>query len=404
MKTIAIIGGGASGIAAALSAKKANPAAHVVLLEGLDRIGKKILATGNGRCNLCNSDISSTHYHSHDFRQLREFISHMPSQMTIDFFRSYDLMCITGDNGRMYPYCNQATMVLDILVLSLKRAHIEVRCCAKVMSIKRKNTRFLISTDNDTLLADRVILSTGGRAAPKQGITGTGYQLAEALGHSCTKLMPQLVPLQCSNMPKGLKGIRVTGALRLLDDKQIVGEEIGEVQLTDYGLSGIPTLQLSCLLETCRTPYLSLDFFPSVPESELVKTIYSQLQRHNSESLETALLGSIQKKVLFSLLKTAHIGPLSRSADSLTVNDIKKIVKTMKNWTLPVTGTLSWDHAQVTGGGIPLSEIQQDFSSKRCPGLYLTGEILDVSGDCGGFNLHWAWCSGITAGTTAATV
>lgn len=403
MKTIAIIGGGASGIAAALSAKRTDPTARVILFEGLDRIGKKILATGNGRCNLGNADISSLHYHSHDLSQLNEFISRMPSQMTTDFFRSLDLMCVTGDMGRMYPYCHQATMVLDILVLSLKRADVEVRCSTKITNIKKANRQFLISTDNgNTFLADRVILSTGGQAAPKQGVTGMGYQLAKILGHSCTPLTPQLVPLQCGKMPKGLKGVRVTGALKLLNGKQIVGEEIGEVQLTDYGLSGIPTLQLSCLLESCHTPYLSFDFFPSLSESELTKAVYLQLQHHDSESLETALLGSIQKKVLFSLLKSAHIEPLSRRADSLTQNEIKRLVRIMKNWELPVTGPLSWEHAQVTGGGIPLSEIRQDFSSKCCPGLFLTGEILDVSGDCGGFNLHWAWCSGITAGTTAA--
>lgn len=405
MKTIAIIGGGASGIAAALSAKKTDPHAHVVLFEGLDRIGKKILATGNGRCNLGNSDISSRHYHSHNSEELDEFISQMPSQMTVDFFRSLDLMCVDGDMGRMYPYCHQAAMVLDILVLSLKRAGVEVRCGTKITGIKKANGHFLVSADHENpLRADQVILSSGGRAAPKQGITDTGYHLAKTLGHSCTPLMPQLVPLQCDNMPKGLKGVRVTGALKLLDGKQVIGEEIGEVQLTDYGLSGIPTLQLSCLLEECRDPYLSFDFFPSFTESELVQAISLQLRQHKSESLETALLGSIQKKVLFSLLKAAHIEPLSRRADSLTMNDVKKLVQIMKSWKLPVTGTLSWDHAQVTGGGIPLSEIQPDFSSKRCSGLYLTGEILDVSGDCGGYNLHWAWCSGIIAGTSAAKV
>lgn len=403
MKTIAIIGGGASGIAAALTAKKTDPTARVVLFEGLDRIGKKILATGNGRCNLGNSNISSKHYHSHSLGQLDKFISHMPSQMTVEFFHSLDLMCVTGDMGRMYPYCHQATMVLDVLLMSLKRADIEVHCSTKVNNIKKANGYFLISTcNNDLLRADRVVLSAGGKVAPKQGITDTGYQLAQALGHSCTPLMPQLVPLQCGNMPKGLKGVRVTGSLKLLDGKQVIGEEFGEVQLTDYGFSGIPTLQLSCLMGECHTPYLSLDFFPSVTEVELFQILCIQLQHHNSESLETALLGSIQKKVLFSLLKTAHIEPLSRRADSLTQNDIKKLVNIMKNWKLPVTGTLSWDHAQVTGGGIPLSEIRQNFSSKCCSGLYLTGEILDISGDCGGFNLHWAWCSGIIAGTSVA--
>jgi predicted Rossmann fold flavoprotein len=401
--TIAIIGGGASGIAAALSAKRTNTKAHVILLEGLDRVGKKILATGNGRCNLGNADITAKHYHSHDAKRLRELLKSMPSEMTVDFFRSIDLMCATEEMGRIYPYCRQAAMVLDILQLALSRAEIDVRCGQQVTGIQQKKGRFLLRIeDQPSVQADKVILACGGKAAPKQGVTGIGYLLAQSLGHSATKLFPHLVPLQCTNMPKGLKGIRVEGELSLLDESKRIGAELGEIQLTDYGLSGIPAMQLSCLLDRCRKPVLQLDFFPTLSETELLQMLKQQIARNRKETLETALLGTIQKRVLFALLKQLHIEPLSRKADSLSEKEIMRLARTLKSWTLPVTGTLTWEQAQVTGGGVPLSEIHEDFSSCKCNGLYLTGELLDVSGDCGGYNLHWAWCSGIIAGTAAA--
>ena len=402
-REIAIIGGGASGMAAALSAARTDPGAHIILTEGLDRVGKKILATGNGRCNLGNEDISPAHYHSRSPERLENLLAQMPSARTVDFFRSLDLMCATEEMGRIYPYCRQAAMVLDVLVLALERAHIDVRCGQTVTGIQHKKGRFQLRFENaPTVTADRVILAVGGKAAPKQGVTGVGYLLSQALGHSCTKLAPHLVPLQCAGMAKGLKGIRVQGALELLDGGERIAREIGEIQLTDYGVSGIPALQLSCHVDRCQNPAVRLDFFPHLTEADLRRYLRDQLRRHGDEPLETTLLGTLQKRVLFAMLKAARIEPLSRRADSLSVKEIERLTKLLKGWTLPVTGTLAWEQAQVTGGGVPLSEIADDFSSLRCEGLYLTGEVLDVSGDCGGYNLHWAWCSGLIAGEAAA--
>ena len=403
-KEIAIIGGGASGIAAALSAARTAPCSHIILLEGLDRVGKKILATGNGRCNLGNEDISPSHYHSRSPERLEALLAQMPSTRTTDFFRSLDLLCATEEMGRIYPYCRQAAMVLDVLLLALERAGVDIRCGQTVTGIQHKKGRFQLRLENTpSVTADRVILAAGGKAAPKQGVTGVGHLLAQSLGHRCTPLSPHLVPLKCAGMPKGLKGIRVQGALELLDGSTRVAREVGEIQLTDYGVSGIPALQLSCHMDRCSAPVLRLDFFPSLPEADLRRMLREQLRRHGSEPLETALLGSLQKRVLFAMLKNARIEPLSRRADTLSVKEIERLSRLLKDWTLPVTGTLTWEQAQVTGGGVPLDEINDDFSSRRCDGLYLTGEMLDVSGDCGGYNLHWAWCSGLIAGAAAQT-
>lgn len=405
---ILILGGGAAGLAAALSAAQANPDASITVLEGLDRIGKKLLATGNGRCNLGNEFISPEHYHTQSPERLEQLLAPMDTARTLDFFESIGLYCTTEDMGRIYPYSKQAVMVLDVLRLALQRQGIRIVCGCKVTEItRRKNTFVVTSSDGQTFHADRVILTTGGKAAPKQGTDGSGYPLVRSLGHRCTQCYPCLVPLQCkSNVLKGLKGIRVTCRTTLTVDRKKAAEELGELQFTDYGLSGIPALQLSCHLAPLSDGAncaVRIDLFPDWSYDDLRTRIQQRIRTYPQEPLETAFLGLINKRIFYAVLKTCAIEPLSRTADTLSKKELDRLLSALKGWPFPVTGTLSWDHAQVTGGGVPLTEIDDSFASKRCPGLYLAGEILDVAGDCGGYNLHWAWCSGMTAGTAAAT-
>lgn len=407
MNRIIIIGGGAAGISAAISAAQTNPDAQITILEGLDRIGKKILATGNGRCNLTNEYITPEHYHSQQPEHLRELLTQMSTARTLNFFQSIGLYCTSEDMGRIYPYCKQAAMVLDVLLLALKRYHIHVICRCKAVDIDTRKKTFIVKTENDQkYYADAVILTAGGKAAPKQGTSGTSYPLAVKMGHRYARLYPCLVPLQCkSSVLKGLKGIRVTCHSILYHGKQRLSEELGEIQLTDYGLSGIPALQLSCWMATPakETDYtISLDLFPDWSYDDLRSLIQQRIRSHPEETLENFLLGLINKKILYAVFKTLSIEPLSRIASSLSKQDIDRLISTLKGWKFPVTGTLSWDHAQVTGGGIFLSEVDDNFASRQQKGLYLAGEILDAAGDCGGYNLHWAWCSGITAGKAAA--
>ena len=204
-------------------------------------------------------------------------------------------------------------------------------------------------------------------------------------------------------MLKGLKGIRVTCHTALYRGKQKLSEELGEIQLTDYGLSGIPALQLSCWMDNKDADYTArLDLFPDWSYDDLRSLIQQRIREFPNEPLETFLLGLIHKKILYAVCKTCSLEPLSRTAGSLSRQEMDLLVSTLKGWKFPVTGTLSWDHAQVTGGGVFLQEINDDFSSRRQPGFYLAGEILDAAGDCGGYNLHWAWCSGMAAGEAAA--
>ncbi len=405
MNRLLIIGGGAAGMAAAIRAAQTNPEAQITILEGLDRVGKKILATGNGRCNLTNAYITPEHYHSQDPARLEQLLSRMDTQRTLTFFQSIGLYCMEEDMGRIYPYCKQAAMVLDILLLALQRYHIHVVCNCRVTDITASKKGFTVTAENGTTYrGDAVILTAGGRAAPKQGTSGTSYPLAVKMGHRYARLYPCLVPLQCrSNVLKGLKGIRVTCHTALYRGKQKLSEELGEIQLTDYGLSGIPALQLSCWMDNKDADYTArLDLFPDWSYDDLRSLIQQRIREFPNEPLETFLLGLIHKKILYAVCKTCSLEPLSRTAGSLSRQEMDLLVSTLKGWKFPVTGTLSWDHAQVTGGGVFLQEINDDFSSRRQPGFYLAGEVLDAAGDCGGYNLHWAWCSGMAAGEAAA--
>lgn len=408
MKQILIIGGGAAGLAAALTAKRYAPEANVTILERLDRVGKKILATGNGRCNLTNMQAGMPHFYSSDRGALKAMLQGMEPKVVLDFFRALGLLCEEEDEGRVYPYCKQASMVLDVLLQALERANIAVHCNSAVASICRNKGKFAVNTaDGNRFLADRVILTCGGKAAPKLGSDGSGYALTKALGHSCTPLVPALVALKCDmNSLGGLKGIRASAELTLLANDHVLGQESGELQFTEYGLSGIPAMQLSGRLSRLRKGEKCtalVDLFPQWEEETLFRELKVRQKQASGETLETFLLGTIHKRLAFAVLKSAGLQPLSRPVSGLTNGELHRLAETLKAWRFVVTGTQGWDAAQVTGGGIPLQEVDgSTMESKRMAGLYLAGEILDVTGDCGGFNLHWAWCSGIRAGHAAA--
>lgn len=408
MKQILIIGGGAAGLAAALTVARQEPDVKVTVLERLDRVGKKILATGNGRCNLTNLQEGIKHFYSSDRAALKNLLNGMEPNVVLSFFRSIGLLCQEEDEGRVYPYCKQASMVLDVLLRALEQAKIDVQCGCTVTEIGRNKGKFGVKTaDGRTVPADAVILTCGGKAAPKLGSDGSGYALARKLGHTCTPLYPALVALKCDmNGLGGLKGIRAQAGLKLMAGEHILGHDMGELQFTEYGLSGIPAMQLSGRLSKLRKGEKCtavVDLFPQWQEEGLFRELKERQKASPSGVLENLLLGTVHKRLAYAVLKTAGLQPLSRANSSLTAGELYRLAETLKNWRFPVTGTQGWDAAQVTGGGIPLREVEPDTMLSRIqPGLYLAGEILDVTGDCGGFNLHWAWCSGIRAGRAVA--
>lgn len=397
-----IAGGGASGLAAALTA--AGAGARVLVLERMDRVGKKILATGNGRCNLTNLEIDAARYHSRNRAALSSILARMPAQNTIGFFGELGLLCSAPEDGKIYPYCFQASMVLDCLLAAMRRRGVSTALNFDVTAVEPQDGGFIVKgADGRHVAARRVILAGGGMAAPKLGGTGALYQAARSLGHSVTPLYPCLVPIKCKNaFAGGLKGIRVRARAALICGARSVGAQTGELLFTDYGLSGIPAMQLSCLLWKPGAPYeIHVDFFPDWEPARLAA--FLDARRDACETLEEWLLGTIPKRVGYAVMKSAGLAPLSRPTAGLDAAQTAALVRALKAWTFEVTGPLSWEQAQTTGGGVPLSEIDPDTCmSRRQKGLFLTGELLDATGDCGGFNLHWAWNTGILAGRAAA--
>lgn len=405
MSELVIIGGGASGLAAAISAAQANPKLSITILEGLDRVGKKILATGNGRCNLTNEELSPVHYHSSDRKALTSFLAQMPLSMTMDFFGQLGLVCATEDMGRVYPYSRQASTVLDVLLQALEQYHIQVICNCKVTHLRPNKGRFqILCQSGQRFSADRVILTGGGMAAPKQGSDGSTLSIAKSLGLPVQPVYPCLTAFRCTNpAQKGLKGVRANGKLTLMEPDHVIASEVGEIQFTDYGLSGIPAFQLSChWKQEFKNSVLEVDLVPQFHQQQLKDYLSYWAKASCTQSLEHFLPGLIHKKLLYALTKQVGLSPLSRSVASISSGELTKLAHILKHWSFPVTGTLDWAQAQVTGGGIALGSINSDFSVKHQPGLFLAGELLDAVGDCGGYNLHWAWCSGILAGRAAA--
>lgn len=406
MKQIVIVGGGAAGLAAAITAAREAPEARVIVLERLDRVGKKILATGNGRCNLTNMGAGPGHYFSVGRRPPQAVLEGMTPDSVLCFFASLGLLCREEEEGRVYPYCRQAGMVLDVLLAELERLNIEVHCGSAVSSIRREKQGLTVRTAaGETFPATAVILTCGGRAAPRLGSDGSGYALAAALGHSCSPLYPALTAFRCQ-MPgmAGLKGIRADAGLTLMAGERVLGRVTGELQFTEYGLSGIPAMQLSGRLarlkkgEKCTAV---VDLFPDWQQEALFRELKARREGHRT--LETLLLGTVHKRLAWTAMKSAGLPALSTDCGRISIEQLRRLAETLKHWNFPVTGVQGWDNAQVTAGGVPLEElVPETLESRRTPGLYLAGELLDLHGDCGGFNLHWAWCSGIRAGKAAA--
>ncbi len=382
---VAVIGGGASGILAAILA--ARNGASVTILEKNPRIGKKILATGNGRCNFTNVNACTDDYNS-DFVQYG--LDNFTPTDAIRFFEELGLLSRTEAEGRVYPLSGQATAVLDVLRLELSRLSVNVFPEFDVEKIDKKSDVFEISSKSQTIKADKVIVATGGMASPKSGSDGKGYELLKAFGHKTTKLIPSLVQLKTE---KSVGGVRAYGKVTTQNGMS----ETGEIQFNNYGISGIPVFGIAKFVKKGEAVFL--DLLPDYTEDE----VFGILKNRPKQTMESYLIGILNKALGQFLLKECGISPLSKMSDTLRDDEIMRIAKKIKSWRFDVTGTMPWENAQVTSGGIELSQInEKTMESKLVKGLYITGELLDIDGPCGGYNLHWAWASGRLAGSEAA--
>lgn len=396
---VAIVGGGASGMMAAISA--ARNGAEVTIYERLDRVGKKILATGNGRCNLTNRHAGISDYHGKNTKFLMSAISQFWIEETLSFFEELGIVFKEEDAGKMYPYSEQASSVLDVLRMELQRLSVTIIPDFEVEKIQMQKDGFsLISYKKQKAFSNRVIIATGGKAAPNLGSNGSGYTICEALGHHITALAPSLVQLKCENT-KGLQGLKINAKATLQTNSKSFSESTGEVLFTDYGLSGPPIFHISAYCAFQKNLFVSLDLMPEHTQEEIISLLYNR--KTKQKNLEAYLVGMLPKKIACAVLKHSGLSPLSRSSDSLSKTEIIQLAHNIKNWEFPITGTQSWNNAQVTAGGVLTEEINPStMESKKVPGIYLTGELLDIDGNCGGYNLQWAWSSGYIAGVNAS--
>ncbi|MBQ2764893.1 MAG: aminoacetone oxidase family FAD-binding enzyme [Firmicutes bacterium] len=401
---IAVVGGGAAGLAAAITA--ARKGARVVIAEKEQRVGKKLLATGNGRCNYSNRFADKSRYHGEesDFMIYANTV-YSPEENEV-FFRSLGVMTVEEEKGKMFPLSLQAAAVLDMLRLEAERLRIAVKTETTVTELLSRGDGFTVRTKDGAFGAKKVIVACGGMASPELGGTKLGYDLLERCGHSLTKLAPALVKIKTENrLPNALKGIKVEGTLTLKKKGKIVGKEEGEILFTEFGISGPPVLQLSrCLCyENAEDFTAEIDLLPTFAEAELWELLKERRSNLADVTLEYYLTGLVQKKVGQLLLKEALSSKLSRMVGDLSDDELQRIAEILKHFTLQVEGVLGWKQAQVTAGGIRTADFDpKTMESKLVPGLYAVGEVLDIDGDCGGFNLQWAWASGRLAGECAA--
>lgn len=405
MKTIGIVGGGASGMMAAIVAARSSGQVKVLLFEHKDKMGKKILSTGNGRCNLTNELMCPECFRSEDMEAVETVLGQFGYEQTILFFETLGLIT-KSKKGYIYPRCEQAVSVLEIFMLELRRLGVEMHTDVHVTELLRGKKGFRILTENGSFHADRVILSAGGRAAKVLGSDGSGYTLAKKMGHSIVPVVPALVQLRVKNHPfSKASGVRTDAKVTALIDGNSVASDTGELQITNYGISGIPVFQISRYiargLYEKKRAQVGIDFIPEVSEAEVYQFFLERMKGREEMSAGEFLTGIFQQKLIPEILSLAGIHVRGRVKE-LDQKTIRRLAYHCKNVIVSITDTNGFDNAQVCAGGVRLSEIEPGtMQSRYVKGLYLTGELLDADGICGGYNLQWAWTTGYIAGTNA---
>jgi len=402
---IAIIGAGPSGMMAAITARRNG--GHPVLIEANDRVGKKILSTGNGKCNLSHYDIDETFYHGSGKEHINALLNNFNTADTIQFFKSIGMLCRDRD-GYIYPYSEQASTVLDVLRFSIADYEIPVILNSRIQNISYKDNSYVLTrVGQGELRARKVILATGGYAAPKTGSDGVGLSIANSLGINVTKCVPALVKLKSSSsLCKSLDGVRAKGNICLVSDCAKEADKIyGEIQFTKDGLSGIPIFNISrsvgYLLSNHKPVSIRVDLFPDITKEELCELICNKQNTYiKPVNADILLTGLVNKKLVYAVLKQCKINP--ESTKKITKQDILALASTFKNLTFEIIDIYGYEQAQVTAGGIDFTEINDNLMSHKYAGLYFAGEICDIDGECGGYNLQWAWTSGYIAGKAAA--
>ena len=392
---IGIIGAGAAGMAAAIEASR-NIHNKVIVFERQARVGRKLQATGNGRCNLSNTGAQACNYHGEQPEFVASALERFSVENTLSWFRELGLYTVAEQSGRVYPYSDQANSVVDILRFAIEKENIVLHLGAEVRKIKKQNEGFMIECGELEQYCDRLIIACGGLAGTKLGGTMSGYKLLGKYGHRCTKLRPTLVQLKSDwGALASLKGVRTNCAIEILKNEQLHSKSAGELQFTEYGLSGPVVFEVS--RDVCATPgnwCAKIDFLPHISTEQLLKDLKDRVERGVPTS--ELLTGILHNRLGRVLTQAAGLSGM--------VNDygLQAVCDAVKSFVISLTEPMGMDSAQVTAGGVLTEQFDPDtMESKLVPGLYACGEVLDIDGDCGGYNLQWAWSSGRLAGCNA---
>ncbi|MCE5197716.1 MAG: NAD(P)/FAD-dependent oxidoreductase [Armatimonadota bacterium] len=400
---VAIIGAGPAGIMASIIASRNGK--RVVLIEKNHQVGRKLLSTGNGRCNLTNRNITMDRYHGATPAFIETVISQFDQYATMEFFQNLGLVLKEEDNGRIFPRTNQASSVVEILQQSLSRSNVDVLLESQVTGIERSAAWKISLANGRQVVSDQLIIATGGRAAHQLGSTGDGLYWSKKLGHSLTAIYAALVPIETvEQWPKDIQGVKVDARVWATSNNKKISEGAGDLLFTSYGVSGPAVMaqagNIAPLLKTSQV-VLHIDLFPDMTEGQLDQIVLHILQNSGKTTVKDSLVGLLPNSMITLILKFSGIGEL-KQAGAIPERKRLDIVRILKDITLTVSKLRPLKEAQVTSGGLNAEEINaRSLQSKIVKGLYFAGEIIDVDGDSGGFNLQWAWSSGYVAGMLA---
>ena len=405
-KNVIVIGGGASGMVASIAAARNRH--NVTVFEKNEKLGKKVLLTGNGRCNLTNVNISWQNYFGAHPKFTASVLAKFSNKDTMKFFEELGLVLIEEDNGRIFPRSNQAQSVIDILEEELERLKVEIKYNQKIKSLGKTNKEFEVTTyQGKSYQCDKLIIATGGKTYPKTGSTGDGYRFAVSFGHKIVLPFPVSTPFRIKSIVcNKLQGIKVNARLKVIYNNKVIADNTGEVLFTHLGISAPAVLEssreVSKILSKDQKAQIScsINLFPEYSNDQLRSLLLKKIKNHPDRKFSSQFIGMLPKKVAPTILKYSNIDPEVKSKDvSRTL--LHQVVLLLTDYRLQIIGVLGWDIAQFTAGGVDTNELNsQTMESKLVPGLYFCGEVVDIDGQSGGYNLQWAWSSGWVSGST----
>lgn len=395
---IVIIGGGASGLLCAVAASKKNKDKKIIILESEDRVGKKLLVSGNGRCNLTNAKATSKNYHG-SVKELVDdlYVKYSPDYI-INYFKELGLLTKVEKDGRVYPRSKLSSSVLNVIRNEIKKQNIEELCNINITDIKISENEFIIYTENEKVHAKKLVLATGGNSTYK-GTLSDSSKITEILGYNNLKFFPSLSPVKVENTNiKSLNGIRHEGKVTLLKNNKFIMEETGEIQFTSDSLSGICVFNLSRIPNKEKDCIIRVSLLPELHDNEIKDLVLNQIEKNKDMTIDNLFTGMFHKNLSIYILKECSLSP-SQKVNSLTNNDIDNIVYKINHLDFITLRRNDFRNSQVTSGGININEINSDtFESKKIKNLYIIGEALDIDGDCGGYNLQFAFASSLCVG------